>query len=156
MRKIVIHPRKPYCKVVPAQLLPPESRPQTVVVHHYHHGTTGQSGRSHFWTFGVFLLPFLLILGIFVGNFHFLLGENVQDRIVRRESFGFSEFIVDMSTITHMPYLDAKRQHPKGVAILQREHLIESEASFQNRVRGEVVNELVKIAVELDKAFPSQ
>lgn len=67
MRKLIIHPRKPYRKIASPQVLPPESRPQTVVVHHYHHAQQTRAEEPSSGCAGYVLAILLPAVGFIVG-----------------------------------------------------------------------------------------
>ena len=73
-----------------------------------------------------------ILLVVLIGNFHVIMGSDIF-KIVRRDSFGFSETIINTDEITGMPWLAAMSRFPIGIRVLQREGLLESDEAMQVR-----------------------
>lgn len=81
-----------------------------------------------------FLIILVLAIVIFFGNVHIISGGGLAaPRVVRKESFGFSETFVNIDTITHMPWIAAESRYPLSCAVLQREGLIESDQELRQQ-----------------------
>ena len=87
-----------------------------------------------------FLIPILLT--VVIGSFHVITGSKIGMKVVRRDSFSFSEFLINVDEITSMPLLAAKFGHPVACSILQREGLIESDAEIQERFKKEAQEQI--------------
>lgn len=99
--------------------------------------------RSQKLTIAALIVLVLIIVAIFFGNIHIITGSNLgSPRIVRKESFGFSETFINIDTITHMPWIAAKSRYPLSCAVLQREGLIESDEEFKERTDKELQTEI--------------
>jgi hypothetical protein len=92
----------------------------------------------------------ILITGLFLffGNFHVVNGSNVGFKIIKRDSFGFSEIFINVDVITGMPWIAAKSRYPLSCRALARERLIESDEEFENRTQKELNDKLDKITKE--------
>lgn len=84
----------------------------------------------------------LIVVGLLFMNFHVITGENVGFKVVRRSSFGFSEFIINVDAITGMPWFSAKTKYPLGCKVLEREGMIESDDAFKRRIQDETEQEM--------------
>lgn len=73
--------------------------------------------------------------------------------IVRRESFGYSEIIVDARKIKAMPYIAAKIKYPLGCKALQRKNYLESGKVFETRMAGQLTQYMKKWQAEFDRAI---
>ena len=100
------------------------------------------------------IIIFLIVLAvIFFGNVHIIGGRNLElPRIVMKESFGFSETFIKIETITSMPWIAAKSRYPLSCAVLQREHLIESDKEMDERIQKEMKEEIDKAQKESQAA----
>jgi hypothetical protein len=92
------------------------------------------------------LIILLVVLAVmFFGNVHIIAGGHLDSpRIVKKESFGLSETFIKIDTITSMPWIAAKSRYPLSCAVLQREHLIESDQKFRERRDKETKEEMDK------------
>jgi hypothetical protein len=80
-----------------------------------------------------YTLPVLgLALLLFVGNYHLITGFSSMPRVVERDSFSFSEFIIDYESITGMPVLMAKSRYPIGCKVLLREGMVKYPKSWED------------------------
>jgi hypothetical protein len=96
---------------------------------------------------------FLAVL--FLGTCHIVTGGGGGPKIVRRNSFGFSEIFIDVGAITGMPWIAAKWRFPIGCEVLEREGIIESDDSRQKRIEQDMdVQE--KIKQQMDKLITEE
>lgn len=95
----------------------------------------------------------LASLALVLGNFHIITGKNVGLKIATRESFGFSEILVNADTITSIPIIAAVMKYPLGVHILQRDGYIESFDDMQKRVMDEVMEQSTEAMDEAMKTY---
>lgn len=90
----------------------------------------------------------------FILSFHIITGGDVGFKIVRRNGFGISEFIINVDAITGTPWFMATSKYPIGCKVLQRENIIESDEVRAYRVSALVdqkMEESMKKAEKLMK-----
>jgi hypothetical protein len=93
-----------------------------------------------------------IIAGMILGNIHVISGARLESpRIVKRESFGFSETFINIDTITHMPWISAQSRYPLSCAVLMRERLIESEEEFRERRDKQMKEDMQKALQNLNR-----
>jgi hypothetical protein len=93
----------------------------------------------------------VLIFGvIFLGKYHIVQSEH-GTRIIPKVHFSFSETVVSLETITTIPYIKAKSQHPLAVRALQREGIIETEEEMDARVQREVDEKMQEAEAEAQR-----
>ncbi|MBI4515061.1 MAG: DUF4339 domain-containing protein [Deltaproteobacteria bacterium] len=98
------------------------------------------------------IVALLTIIVLFVGSFHFVTGSSLPGpQLMRRDSFGLSEFFVDVDAITGMPWLAAKARFPLGCRLLQREGILESDTAFNQRVQEETRREFDRTMREAER-----
>lgn len=81
----------------------------------------------------------LLAAGVIAGGFgfvHVISGSNLPKmRIVRKDTFGYSETFISIDKITGMPWVFAKSRYPLGCKVLQDKGHIESDEEFEQRIK---------------------
>lgn len=77
-----------------------------------------------------------LLLGLVLCSYHVVSTED-GTQIVRKIEFTPRETFVSLTEITTMPYVTAREKHPLAVRALQREHMIESDDEFRQRLDDE-------------------
>ena len=71
-----------------------------------------------------------------IGFFHVITGSNLESsRIVRKDSFGYSETVINIDKITGMPWVFARSNYPLGCKVLQAKGHIETDEAFQRRIK---------------------
>ena len=105
------------------------------------------------WTL---LLTIPLLLAVVVGSVHFVTGSSVGFHVVRRESFSFSEFFVNVDSITGMPWVAARSRFPLGCRVLQREGVIESNEGFRDRALSDTKREIERLEKEIEAKLRSR
>jgi Flp pilus assembly protein TadD len=79
---------------------------------------------------------------IALGFIHVIVGVegpyNVPFDIVRRESFGYREMLVDAGKIRTLPYVAAKTRYPLGCQVLQLKGYLPSSPTFETRMVHEL------------------
>ena len=93
-----------------------------------------------------------LLFAVIAGNVHVITGGGVGFRVVMRDSLSFSEFFVNVDSITSMPWIAAKSRFPIGCRILQREGLIESDAEFEVRRQKETQKRIEDMERDLKRS----
>ena len=89
---------------------------------------------------------------MFFGKVHIISGGSLDSpRIVKKESFGFSETFIKIDTITGMPWISARSRYPVSCAVLERERLIESDEEFRGRRDRKMKEEMEKALKDLTK-----
>lgn len=84
----------------------------------------------------VALAVFVAVFGI--ARFHMIVGGDLSvPVIVKKQSLGFSETLIDMDKVVGMPRIFAYAQFPIGVKVLQQEGMIETEEEFDARIERE-------------------
>lgn len=108
--------------------------------------------KSQAGTAVVLVIVLLVIAAMFFGNVHVISGGSLDSpRIVRKESFGFSETFIKIDSITGMPWISARSRHPLSCAVLERERLIESDEEFRGRRDKKMKEEMEKALKDLTK-----
>lgn len=91
------------------------------------------------------------ILVVSIGFVHIIKGSKLpHPDLVWKQSFGFSETVVDVDVITSMPYIAATSKYPLGVKALQEHGYIEKFDDFQSRVQRDVNEEMKKRQAEIE------
>ncbi|MHC4118221.1 MAG: hypothetical protein ACYSWO_12005 [Planctomycetota bacterium] len=81
------------------------------------------------------LLAAALTTGGF-GFIHVITGSNLPTaRVVRKDTFGYSETFINIDKITGMPWVFAKARYPIGCKVLQDQGHIESDEAFERRIK---------------------
>ena len=76
----------------------------------------------------------VVVIGL--GFVHVISGSNLPTpRIVRKDSFSYSETFISVDKITGMPWVFAKAKYPIGCKVLQHKGHIESNEEFQRRIK---------------------
>jgi hypothetical protein len=98
-------------------------------------------------SFAIRALILLVVgVGLFVTNFHIISGSNISGlKIVKRLSFGFSEFLINVDEISGLPYISVASKYPLGVKILQREKILESDDARAIRIQHKVEKEIQEL-----------
>ncbi len=82
----------------------------------------------------------LAIVGL--GFIHVILGVegpfNLPFDIIRRESFGYREMLVDTDKIRALPYIAAKLKYPLGCEVLRLKEYLPSDPTFETRMVHEL------------------
>ena len=102
------------------------------------------------WTLGVIVVIAFII---FMGNYHIITGSKSGMSIIKRTTFGFSEFFIPIDKITSMPNFSAMSQFPVGVKALRREGRIESHNTFNSRVEREAKKKFDKALKKAQDKF---
>jgi tetratricopeptide (TPR) repeat protein len=68
--------------------------------------------------------------------------------IVRKDSFGYRETLVNAEKIKALPYLAAKKKYPIGCRVLQREDYMESGTVFETRMARHLQTDMKKWQAE--------
>ena len=69
-----------------------------------------------------FIIIFLFLSAIFLGNFHLLIGSKINGLMIsERASFGYSEIIIDTDKIISMNPWKAKEEYPLSYNICEKE-----------------------------------
>jgi hypothetical protein len=87
---------------------------------------------------GWLIVAGVLLIGLvwFWGSFH-IVSSSTGMTVIPKVAFSFKETMVSVEEITGMPYLAARARYPLAVQALQREHIIESDESFNARIEEE-------------------
>ena len=97
----------------------------------------------------------LAVVGL--GFVHVITGvtspHNLPFDVVRRDSFGYRELLVDAERIKSMPYAVALREHPLGVAALQKAGYLPSGPRFEARRMAEQQYNTRKWLAEFERAI---
>lgn len=88
---------------------------------------------------------------LFIGNFHIISGSKEGLSIVRRESFGFSEFFINANKIMGISPDLAETRFPLGYKVLQKEGIIKSEEVSKKRISDEEKKEIDKALRDAQK-----
>ena len=92
-------------------------------------------------------ISFLILAGVFFffGKYHIVTSSSQQyPKLIKKQSFGFTETFINIDEITGMPFAAAKSRYPLSVKVLQREDIIESEAALKKRIKKEYEKEVEK------------
>ncbi|MBI5580981.1 MAG: hypothetical protein HY895_17660 [Deltaproteobacteria bacterium] len=112
-----------------------------------------QSSKKTFYKASPLLV--IAVLGIaallFIGNNHIISGRDKGLSIVRRDSFGLSEFFVNADRITAMQPVSANAQFPLSFKVLQREGVIKADEASKRRINDEEKKEIDKAVRDAQK-----
>jgi hypothetical protein len=88
---------------------------------------------------------------LFIGNIHIISGSDKGLSIVRRDSFGFSEFFINANQIVGMQPVSAKTQFPLSYKILQRQGIVKADEASKRRINDEKKSEIDKAVRDAQK-----
>lgn len=88
---------------------------------------------------------------LFIGNTHIISGSDKGLSIVRRDSFGFSEFFINADQITAMQPVSAKTQFPLSCKALQRVGIVKADEASKKRINDKEKSEIDKAVRDAQK-----
>jgi len=75
------------------------------------------------------LLVFVLFLA--AGTVHYIIDSSYRgNQLVKRDSFGFSEIIINVDKINALPRVVARQTYPIGFLVLQREGIVKTDEAI--------------------------
>lgn len=94
------------------------------------------------------------IMVVITGFVHIIKGSRLpHPDLVWKQSFGFSETVIDVDAIESMPYVVATSKYPLGVKTLQKHGYIETLEEIQSRVIRDSEERIKKRNAEIKSAF---
>ena len=109
------------------------------------------------WQAFIVIGMFLLAGGAwFAGTYHIVRSSH-GTRLVEKAYFTFAETFVSLDAITGQPAIVAESKYPLAVKALQREGILESDSAREERLQGEMKEEMEKnrreVEAEMQKAL---